>query len=244
MTRLSRFLHARFSPEGYAGLHLTIGAALLIAASAVFGAIAEDVARADSITLLDVEIARWLHLHADQMATRLLFLVTNMHSPGGIIVMASVVGLWFARHKSWYWLLALTVAVGGGALLNIAMKYAFHRTRPVFDDPLLTLATYSFPSGHVAGTTLFYGLLVCYLFSRIEAWPQRALIVIAAIAMVLLVGFSRMYLGVHYFSDVLGAIAEATAWLALTVTAVSTLRRHRLYYRQKEAAPMLHNAHG
>ena len=244
MTILSRFLHARFSAEGYAGLHLTAGALLLIAASAVFGAIAEDVASAEAITLLDVRIAQWLHLHATPVATRLLLIVTNIHSPGGIMLMASAVGLYFASRKAWYWLLSLTVAVAGGALLNIAMKYAFHRARPVFDDPLLTLSTYSFPSGHAAGSTVFYGVLCCYLFSRIATWPQRAAIVLAATCMVLLVGLSRMYLGVHYFSDVLGAIAEATAWLALTVTAVSTLRRRRLFYSRPAATPMPEDAHG
>ena len=244
LTKISRFVHARFSPEGYAGLHLTIGAVLLIAASAVFGTIAKDVASADAITLMDVEIARWLHAHADATLTRLLLVITNLHSPGGVIAMSIAVGVYFALRKSWYWLLSLVVAVAGGALLNIAMKYAFHRARPIFDDPLLTLATYSFPSGHTAGSTLFYGLLACYLFSRTAQWPQRALIILAAVGMVLLVGLSRMYLGVHYFTDVLGAIAEAAAWLTLTVTAVSTLRRRRLFYRQAGVAPMLQDAHG
>lgn len=245
MTPFSRFMHARLSPEGYAGLHLTIGALLLIAASAIFGAIAEDISSADAITLLDVRIARWLHLHAVSSLTRVLLVVTNIHSPGGIIVMACAVGLYLARCKAWYWLLSLTVAVAGGALLNLAMKYAFQRARPLFDDPLLTLTTYSFPSGHAAGSTVFYGVLGCYLFSRVAAWPQRVCIVLAALCMVLLVGFSRMYLGVHYFSDVLGAIAEATAWLALTITAVSTLRRRRLFYSQPVAAtPVLQDAHG
>ncbi len=244
MTKISRFLYARFSPEGYAGLHLTIGAVLLIAASAVFGAIAEDVSSGDAITLMDVRIARWLHLHADAVLTRLLLVVTDVHSPAGIVLMSSAVGMYLAMRKSWYWLLSLVVAVAGGGLLNLAMKYAFHRARPVFDDPLLTLATYSFPSGHTAGSTVFYGVLVCYLFSRVVGWAQRALVVLVAVCMVLLVGLSRMYLGVHYFSDVLGAIAEATAWLALTVTAISTLRRRRLLHAQPGAAPMLRDAHG
>ena len=244
MTTFSRFLHARFSPEGYAGLHLTIGALLLIAASAIFGAIAEDVSSADAITLLDVRIAQWLHLHTLPSVTRILLVITNIHSPGGIILMAGAAGLYLARCKAWYWLLSLTVAVAGGALLNIAMKYAFRRARPLFDDPLLTLTTYSFPSGHVAGSTVFYGVIACYLFSRIAGWPRRACIVLAAVCMVLLVGLSRMYLGVHYFSDVLGAIAEATAWLALTITAVSTLRRRRLYYSAPVVAPMPEDLHG
>lgn len=244
MTTFSRFLHARFSPEGYAGIHLTLGALLLIAASAIFGAIAEDVASAEAITHLDVQIAQWLHFHANPLLTRLMLAVTNTHSVAGIFCMAIVAGIYLATRKSWYWLLSLAVAVVGAALLNIAMKYAFHRARPVFDDPLLTLATYSFPSGHTAGSTAFYGIVACYLFPRGAAWPQRACIALFAVCMVLLVGVSRMYLGVHYFSDVLGAMAEATAWLALTITAVSTLRRRRHFYSQPGMAPILQDVHG
>lgn len=240
------FVRARFSPEGYAGLHLTIGALLLITASAVFGVIANDVASADAITLLDVRIAAWLHAHANASLTRLMLIVTKIHSPGGILFMASVVGLYLARRKAWYWLLSLSVAVAGGAMLNIAMKYTFQRARPLFADPLLTLTTYSFPSGHTAGSTVFYGALSCYLYSRVSAAVPRACIVATAVGMVLLVGLSRMYLGVHYFSDVLGAIAEGTAWLALTITAVSTLRRRRLFQATLAPTPaqMLQDAHG
>ncbi|WP_395406963.1 phosphatase PAP2 family protein [Pseudoduganella sp. UC29_106] len=92
-----------------------------------------------------------------------------------------------------------------------------------FDEPLLTLATYSFPSGHTVAATLFYGLLACYLVMRGRRWLPVA----GATLMVLLVACSRMYLGVHYLSDVLAAVAEGVAWLAICVTGMSTWRRRR-----------------
>jgi membrane-associated phospholipid phosphatase len=224
---ISRFLRNRLSPEGVLGLHLTVGALLMIGASAVFGAIAEDVVNAESITLLDVRIAQWLHLHATAGITHLMLAITYLHGLAGIALLSSAVGLYLWRRRAWYWLLSLVIAVAGGSLINIAMKYAFHRARPTFDDPLMTLATYSFPSGHTAGSTAFYGVLACMLMSKLATPGARALVLVAATFMIVLVGCSRMYLGVHYFSDVLGAIAEGMAWLALTITAVSTLRRHR-----------------
>jgi undecaprenyl-diphosphatase len=93
---------------------------------------------------------------------------------------------------------------------------------------LLTLSTYSFPSGHTAAATVFYGLLACYLLRRVQAWPARAAIAAACCLMVALVALSRMYLGVHYLSDVLAASAEGAAWLATCITAVSTLQRRRV----------------
>ncbi len=229
---LSQFLRARLSPEGVLGLHLTIGAILLIAASAVFGTIAEDVVNAEPITLLDVRIAQWLHLRASAGMTRWMLGVTYLHGVAGITLLSTAVGAYLWRRRDWYWLLSLAIAVAGGSLINVAMKYAFHRARPSFDDPLLTLVTYSFPSGHTAGSTAFYGVIACMLISRLKTPGPRILVVLAATFMVVLVGCSRMYLGVHYLSDVLGAIAEATAWLALTITTVATLRRHRHFGRE------------
>jgi undecaprenyl-diphosphatase len=102
---------------------------------------------------------------------------------------------------------------------------------------LLTLSTYSFPSGHTAAATVFYGLLACYLLRRVQAWPARAAIVAACCLMVGLVALSRMYLGVHYLSDVLAATLEGAAWLATCITAVSTLQRRRhARARGREAA--------
>ena len=236
---VASFLHARLSPEGYLGLHLTIGAILLLVATALFGAIAADVASAAPITLLDIRIARWLHAHATAALTTFMLGVTYLHGVTGITVLSVMLGIVFWRRHARYWALTLAIAVAGGAMLNVAMKYTFHRARPSFDDPLLTLLTYSFPSGHTAGSTLFYGVLASYLTAHHAGWAARGCIFLAALAMVLLVGTSRMYLGVHYFSDVLGAMAEGAAWLALTITAVSTLRRRRLW-RQASIAGKTH----
>jgi undecaprenyl-diphosphatase len=75
---------------------------------------------------------------------------------------------------------------------------------------------------------VFYGLLACYLVRRVRTWPARAAILAACVALVMLVALSRMSLGVHFVSDVLAAAAEGAAWLAICITAVSTLHRRRL----------------
>ena len=115
--------------------------------------------------------------------------------------------------------------MAGGLLLNVLMKLAFHRARPVFDDPLLTLSTYSFPSGHVAGSTILYGLVVVWVFGHTRRRSRRLLAVAGAFAAIGLVAFSRMYLGVHYLSDVSAAFAEGVAWLALCLSAFAAFWR-------------------
>ena len=135
--------------------------------------------------------------------------------------------VYLAWRRNWYWLLCLGVAVPFGMLLNVFMKYAYHRARPSFDNPLLALTTYSFPSDHVAGSTLFYGVMAAMLVSKINAWRWRVMIVFAAIAIVALVALTRVYLGVHYLSDVLAAFAEGVAWLTLCLTGIHSYWAHR-----------------
>jgi membrane-associated phospholipid phosphatase len=225
--RLTTFVAARFTPGEALGLHLTAGVALLLFAGWIFGEIAGDVIAQRDITVLDAWLAQWLHVRATPASTGALLFITHWHSSLGVSLMALVLAICLARRKAWYWLLAVAVTVPGGMLLNAALKLVFQRVRPSFDNPLLTLDTYSFPSGHTVGATLLYGVLAAYLSCQVRHWGARAAIAGAACLMVALVGLSRMGLGVHYLSDVLAAVAEGTAWLAICITAISTLRRRR-----------------
>jgi membrane-associated phospholipid phosphatase len=91
------------------------------------------------------------------------------------------------------------------------------------------LKDYGFPSGHTMIATLLYGLLAVLLVRTLRSAPWRRVVVGVAGAVILLVGISRMYLGAHYLSDILAAMAAGVAWLALCLTAVGTLcyRRRR-----------------
>lgn len=226
--RLRAFVSARFSPEGEMGLHLTIGLALILLAAFVFGEIAEDVVEGDTITVIDVQLANWFHAQAHPVFTQAMFFITHWNGIVGASIMGTLLTLWFWRRGAHYWLIVALTALPGGMLLNVALKHVFRRARPSFDDPLLTLATYSFPSGHTAAATVFYGLLACYLVRRVDGRGRRVLVVAGAGAMVMLVALSRMYLGAHYLSDVLAAAVEGAAWLSVCVTAVATLHRRRL----------------
>lgn len=225
--RIHKFIAARLTPGEELGLHLTVGIALMLFAAWVFGGIAEEVVEAEEITLLDDWLARWFNARATPAFTQVMMYITHAHNTAGMLVMTTVLGIYFYLRKAPYWLLALLVSVPGGMLLNVILKHVFQRARPSLENPLLTLATYSFPSGHTVAATLFYGLIAAYLVCLASRWRPRFLIVLGACVMVGLVGLSRMYLGVHYLSDVLAAIAEGCGWLAICITGVSTLRRRR-----------------
>lgn len=221
------FIQARLSPHSYLGLQLTAGALLMMGASWLFGGIAEDVVSGDPLTLVDLRVAQWFHAHTTPLLTHVMLVITHLHDPMPMAVAVVLIAGYLAWKRNWYWLMCLSLTVPFGMLLNVLMKYSFHRVRPTFEDPLLVLSSYSFPSGHVAGATLFYGIVAAMLVAQIEAWRRRVMIMLAAIALVLLVALSRMYLGVHYLSDVLAAFAEGVAWLALCLTGIHTFWHHR-----------------
>jgi undecaprenyl-diphosphatase len=166
--------------------------------------------------------------------------VTGFASPLWVTCVAVVLGFFMWWKRCWYRLLALTLAIPGGMALLPLLKMAFHRRRPSFEDAISIFQGYSFPSGHTMAATLLYGLLAVFAVQAFDAWRRCAWAVLGAFVMVLLIGFSRVYLGAHYLSDVLGAVAAGLAWLALSVTAVDTLRqsRSRLHacHKMKEQA--------
>ena len=219
------------SPPARLGTHLALGALLLILAAWGFGAIAEDVVTGDRLTQQDADIAQWLHRHATSSMTTAMLVVTDLHSTIAVSCYAAIAAVVLWTKRDWRRFVTIVVCVGGGLLLNVLMKLAFHRARPVFDVPLLSLSSYSFPSGHVAGSTLFYGLAVVWVFARTTRWRWRALAVVGAAIMIVLVAFSRMYLGVHYLSDVGAAFAEGVAWLAICLGALTA------FWRRASAAP-------
>lgn len=227
MVRLRHFTRARLSPEGVAGAHLTLGVLVLFAGMLAFGIIAHDVTSKAALTVLDGLVANWFHVRATPAMTQFMLAVSFMHGgvAGGLLALC-LLGYFYVRELRW-WLLAGLIILAGGTLLNVLIKYSFQRARPTFDAPLLTLTTYSFPSGHTAFAAMLYGLLACFLVARLRGAAARVAVVMAACAMVALVGVSRMYLGVHYLSDVMAASAEGCIWLALCITTISTLRRHR-----------------
>ena len=221
------FIKARLSPQGFLGLHLTVGTVALIVAGLLFVIIAENVVSGDAFSIVDAQIAQWLHAHSTPVMTQCLLILTHLHDPVTISFMVALLASFLIWKKRWCEVLTVLLVVLGGMLLNLLIKQAFQRARPTFDQPLVMLTSYSFPSGHVAATTLFYGVLAALLISQTYTCGRAVLILLLAFSMVIMVAFSRMYLGAHYLSDVLAAFLEGIAWLALCLTIIHTYRVYR-----------------
>ena len=222
------FLKARFSPEGYLGLHLTVGLFVVLLAGWWFGEIAEDMSRDAATRRLDEQVIAWFQDRTSAGLTQFAWIVTALGSIAFLTAGSIVTAFVLLKRGFIYRFLAVVVTMGGGSLLNILLKHFFQRQRPVLENPLVTLSSFGFPSGHTMGATLFYGLLALLIaHSTRWGWSHRLFAFCGAALLIALVGASRIYLGAHYLTDVLGAIALGLAWLAFCWTGIETVRRWR-----------------
>lgn len=204
-----------------------MGALVMIIAVAFFWLIAEKALAADASGGLDLQLLHWFRAHAMPPVTQFMRRISQLHSTPGIAVLCLLLAAYWVRLKAWDWLLMLLLTVPAGMLFNRFLKEVFQRTRPVLDGALPLLDSYSFPSGHTAAATLLYGVLAAWLVCRTSSWRWRAVIVVLAMAMVALVGLSRIYLGEHYPSDVLAAVFASSGFLALSLAILGSWHRRR-----------------
>jgi membrane-associated phospholipid phosphatase len=214
-------------PKGFFGPHLLAGVIVFAAMTLALGEISENIRNGEPMTVVDAQLSSWPHSHRSPVLTQVMFVVTFLGSGAAASLIAGLFGLYLLWRRRFYWLAAFLLSVVGGILLNRILKYAFQRPRPHFVDPILSLTSYSFPSGHTMTATVLFGVLAAYFAAATSDPRYRALIFLSAALLILLVAFSRIYLGAHYLGDVLGAIAEGTAWLALCLTAVHSIWRQR-----------------
>ena len=210
---------------------LPLLAALLILAASLwaFGAVTEDLV--EGSTANDEQLAQWLHGRATDPLTDVFRAITWLGNvPTLLAVTLLAVGiLWRRRERTDAVFVAL--AFLGAQVLSNGMKLGFQRERPFFPDPLATESTYSFPSGHALVSLAVYGSVALVLAQRLRNRASRILVVATAAALIAAIGFSRLYLGVHFLSDVLAGYAAGVAWLALLYLALEARSRYTSRYR-------------
>ncbi len=210
---------------------LTLGIRTVIVTTILFTLIAIEVCSKGVLTQWDLHISHWFEKHGTSSLTMLVKIWTNIHGAIGIMLLFLLFAIWLYYRAERVWLWVLCLSVPGGIILNTILKFLFARARPVFEHPLVVAHGYSFPSGHTSRATLFYGMLAIYLLSHISGASKRIAITIATLLIIMAVAVSRLYLGAHYFSDVLAAMLEGIGWLALCII-ISFHIRQRLMHNQ------------
>ena len=222
------FVAARFARGEYLGLHLTVGFLVSVGALMLFGAVTEDVVNHEPLTAVDLQLLSWIRSHATATGDQIAMGISTAGGPTAMAIMAIVVAIVLASRRWWITLAAWIAALAGGGALDWLLKVIIRRPRPAGAEQFLSAYSFSFPSGHSMGSLVGLGMLAYVLIAFwLPARRHRTLVATFAFGGVLLIGASRMYLGVHYLSDVIAGFAAGGVWLAACVTGVEIALRQR-----------------
>lgn len=205
------------------GLRLGLAVLALVLSVWAFGGLLEEVLDDATLVHWDRVAHVWIHAHASAAGLAFFNAITTLGSVGvWVVVLVAGFWLWRSGHR-----LLLSVWLGtnvGGLLVQLALKTFVHRARPQYAAAYLHGHSYSFPSGHAMQSSVAYVMLVFVGSVASDGWrARRSLLLGIATALALLIGFSRVYLGVHYPSDVVGGFAAATAWLIASMIVLGLL---------------------
>lgn len=218
------FLAGRLRPGSALGLSLTGQLLLLALAGWAFGSILQDVLAREELVRLDTPIWSFVVDHRVEWLTSAMRGVTLLGSAAVLVPVTLAAGLAARlRSRSWTPLAVLVAAFVGAVVLADVVKALVGRPRPGAAE-LVPSGGFSFPSGHAAQATAVFCALAYLVAAAVESWPRKVAAWTVAAVVVMLVGFSRLYLGVHWPSDVLGGFALGGLWLAALVATTSTLR--------------------
>ena len=225
----ARFIAARFIRGEYLGLHLTVGFLVSLAGLWLFAGVTEDVVHHDPLTNFDLALATWIRAHATPLGDRIFTLVSLIGSPLAMAVVGVGGALLITVRRKWLVLAAWIAAFAGAGLLSLILKIIIRRPRPAGAEAFLHGETFSFPSGHALGSLVGYGMLAYVIGSTwIESVGGPFRLVIATTVLVVAIGISRLYLGVHYFSDVVAGYAVGILWLSACISGLQVAERRRL----------------
>ena len=218
-----RFLDRRLAPGEATGLALTLGVGMVLALGLSFRQLLDNVLESDGIAVADRPVLRFLAAHREPWLVTTMQLISDVGSPIGVSIMAIVVGVTVAWvRRSWLPLLVAGFGAAGIGMINLTVKWLVSRSRPPVAIAVLGEDGYSFPSGHTIGTTAVW-LLSAWMASRwvIRGHTSRDLLWIGALIMIIAVGISRVYLGVHFPSDVMAGWTLGAAWVVMIALVVS-----------------------
>lgn len=230
-SRVGKWAVGHYGPIGsYAPivLVLVLGGIAAIGAGYLFVELAEAAGLTNSaVYRVDQFIHTWFGHERQSALTVLLDTATNI---GGSISLGSIVAvvavILFAR-KERASAIFVVVTAGTGALLNLGLKMIFARARPDLTSAISVARWYSFPSGHAMGSFITFGALAYIVLRQPWPWGAKSAGLAIAVTIVVLVGLSRVYLGVHWASDIAGGWSAGTVWLASAVAAFEIILRLR-----------------
>ena len=207
---------SRLGPSWAFCLSAAAGLAVITSAAAGAGKLAEELTAGDGMALLDHPVASFAAAHRDGILTQVMRTVSTVGGPPVLTILAATVGLLLGiTRRSWEPVLVAGVTLTGTGVLTLVLKGVLGRPRPPLRDAVAVADGYAFPSGHAAAAAAGFGVLAYLIAARLRRWEAQLAVWTAATVLTVLVGVSRVYLGVHWMTDVLGGWAFGILWLTV-----------------------------
>jgi membrane-associated phospholipid phosphatase len=220
------------SPGVFMLRRLGFGFVIVVGASWLFVEVAEEIGGSKQLGRLDQAFSDALRESAPHAAVQVFAWVTRLGDTVSLTGLCIAVALWLLVLGKRWLALGWVAAVAGNALLNVTLKGVFERVRPLHEGGPVTAHGWSFPSGHSSGAVVAYGMLA-YVLMRLLPLRWHLPLALAAAAIAFSIGCSRIFLQVHFASDVLAGFASGAVWLAVCVNSIQVAR----YYRQVRRRP-------
>ncbi|MDE2270474.1 MAG: phosphatase PAP2 family protein, partial [Xanthomonadaceae bacterium] len=231
-TWLARQVRSLVDPERTESRAPLFWAVIAVGAAWLFLNVLEDVVGGDRLVRVDTAIYHALQSIRTPAGDALMVGITELGDTVVTTCVATAVFVWLVWRRAWRTALYWAAAVGFAATFNTIIKLAVHRSRPG-DLGYTGASVFSFPSGHATVNAVLYGFLAFLIARQVRpAWRRPIYAVAASFAM--LVAFSRLYLGAHWFSDVIGSLAFATTWLI--VLGLAYVRHHEKEFDGRKLA--------
>jgi membrane-associated phospholipid phosphatase len=202
----------------------TLAVAAFLQSVATFALLAQAYAAGYPIVQVDAQLANALHANLAPSATTALSAVTTFGSTPVLALIVAAAAAYLVPRRRGREAALIVVTLVGAQLLTWILKAIFERPRPTFEDPVATASWFSFPSGHALSSIAVYGALAYVFVGGIHSSRSRASVACFAL-LVAVIGFSRLYLGVHYLTDVLAGYSAGLAWLLLAIGLLHASRR-------------------
>lgn len=227
LRRFSR-LQPRADAHPFASLfvRLVLGFGLIAGAAYAFAEIAEEIGPGEELSHLDQVFSDAVIASTPEGARQIFAWVSRLGDPLTLFGLGIVVVLVLLLRGERLLAVAFGIAMGGNALLNLSLKHAFARARPLHASGPTPFEGYSFPSGHSSGALVAYGMLAYVLIRTLpRGWhlPAALLCVAAAFS----VGASRIFVQAHFASDVAAGFASGGAWLTICILSIEWAQRER-----------------
>lgn len=205
-------------------IRVGIALAIFLAVIVAFGLLADEVHEGGTLRI-DQNILLWIHIYATPMLDSFFVNITDIGSVAFIGIITLIIGVYLISKRLYVKTFMLLAAMGGAAVLNITLKLLFERARPELWDGLIQESNFSFPSGHAMASSALTFTIIALLWNT--KWRFTAIIIGALYMSV--IGLSRLYLGVHYPTDIIGGWLVSFAWVLAVSVIVYThsyKRRH------------------